>query len=227
MTFEEARNLNDRSLITLIKDPGTPRELFELASHVLVERYEKQIHKNWWVLQKQMNNSTLINSLKDEYYSEAWEAFWTAIQKIDISKIRDDKWKCVGYTDFYLRNVRTKFIKETRKNGKLKSTSSMDTEDPDNLTVDSDVERAYWEQSGYRSEPGFAYENVETTQECQEAVRRCLDRWSPLERRIFYLLEEGESKVEIARKLEESSGKIYSAVNRMKRDLKKELHYPY
>lgn len=227
MTIDEAKNLNDRTLVTLIKDPNTSDYLFELASNVLVNRYEKQIHKNWWVLQKQMNNSSLVNNLKDEYYSEAWEAFWTAIRKIDVSKIKDDKWKCVGYTDFYLKNVRTKLIKETKKNGKIKSTSSMDTEDPENLTIDSDVERAYWEQTGYKREPSFSYEVSEAEEDCREAVKRCIEKWSPLERQIFYLLEEGHSKTEIARKLNESSGKIYGAVNRMKKDLKKELHYPY
>lgn len=227
MTKSELKKLNDRELVSLIKSLENEENnyLYNLACEVLMGRYEQQIHKNWWKLRAQMNNSQIIDSLKEEYYSEAQEAFWTAIQKINLDKVRDDNWKCVGWIDFYLRNVRTKMIKDTLQKGKIKSLTSMKEEEgvDESLLVDPDVELAYWEDIGYKTEPSYAYEITEANEICANAVAYCRNGWDSYKNQIFDYLQEGKTRAEIAKIMGENPMKIYQVATNMKKDMKKAL----
>lgn len=227
MTENDFKKMNDYQLVSIIKnsDPDNQTYEYNLASKVLFERYERQLHKNWWKLRAQMNGSQLIENLKEEYYSEAQEAFWVAIQKINLDKVRDDNWKCVGWIDFYLRNVRTKLIKDTKLNSKSKSITSMkeDEGDDGSLIVDPDVEIAYWESEGFRREPSYAYETMESVGNCENAVAMCKAGWSNYKNEIFDYLQEGKTKTEIAKIMNENPMKIYQVTTSMKKDMKKAL----
>lgn len=227
MTKAELKKLNDRELVSLIKSMPEKEKSYQynLACEVLMERYEQQIHKNWWKLRAQMNNSQIVDSLKEEYYSEAQEAFWTAIQKINLDKVRDDNWKCVGWVDFYLRNVRTKLIKDTLQKGKIKSLNSMkeDEGEDESLMVDPDVELAYWEDAGYKTEPSYAYEITESNDICANAIAYCRDEWDSYKNQIFDYLQAGKTRAEIAKIMNENPMKIYQVASNMKKDMKKAL----
>lgn len=227
MTKSELKKLNDRELVTLIKSIENKEKsyTYNLACEVLIERYEQQIHKNWWKLRAQMNNSQIVDSLEEEYYSEAKEAFWTAIQKINLDKVRDDNWKCVGWVDFYLRNVRTKLIKDTLQKGKMKSLTSMKEDEgvDESQMVDPDVESAYWEESGYKTEPSYAYEITEANDICANAIAYCKNAWDGYKNQIFDYLREGKTRAEIAKIMKENPMKIYQVATNMKNDMKKAL----
>ena len=219
--------MNDFQLVSIIKNSNPNKDSYEynLAAKVLFERYEQQIHKNWWKLRAQMNGSQLVDSLKEEYYSEAQEAFWTAIQKINLDKVRDDNWKCVGWIDFYLRNVRTKLIKDTKQLSKSKSITSMkeDEGEDESLVVDPDVEISYWESEGFRNEPSYAYEITEANNICANAIAYCRDEWDSYKNQVFDYLQAGKTRAEIARIMDENPMKIYQVTTSMKKDMKKAL----
>jgi len=216
----------DRELIRIIKNPDTPESIYQKACEEILDRYSRQIHKNWWVLQKQMDNSDIINSLKEDYYDEAYEAFFKAIQKTDISKIENDNWKFVGMLKWYLANVRKKLILETKKQSKFKYLSTMSLlEDEESNTIDSDVEKSYQNEYGYKHDPSYIYEITEGENNCKSGIKKCLENWTDDEKSIYKLLEQGNSKATVAKLLGIEPNKIYSITNKMCKDMKMALNY--
>lgn len=226
MTENDFKKMSELDIIRLIKNPSTDEFTFNKASEFLLKKYDRMFHKHWWTLQKQMNNSSLINSLKDEYYSLAYEAFFTVIQKIDLDRVYDEKFKLMQLLSWYLTNVRTRLIKETRRKGKMKAVNAMSMcGDEEDLTVDSDVESSYWESEGYKTSPDYRLIEVEEkTREYNETLDKCYKKWNEREKCIFDLLKEGKGKVEIAKELGVSPYKVYSSFKKIKNDLKEAFH---
>lgn len=215
--------MNDRDLVVYIKsNKGTHRE-HDQALTVLWKRYQNQIHNNWHFLCRTLQGSDLIMSMKDDFYEEAQEVFMTALSKVDPMKINaNEKWKFVGYFDFYLRNLRTKFHKDLMKRTNIKSIDSMQKISDDcNLEIDLDVEEAYREQGGYMDEPDYVVERLEGERNCEQAVKRCLREWTSTQREIYRRLLNKEKKQNISREMNLSIPKLYTECNKMKRDLKK------
>ena len=179
--------MNDRDLVIYIKsNKGTHRE-HDQALTALWKRYQNQIHNNWHYLARTLHSSDLIMSVKDDFYEEAQEVFMTVLSKVDPVKINaDEKWKFVGYFDFYLRNLRTKFHKDLMRRVEVKSIDSMQKVNDDcNLEIDLDVEEAYREQGGYMDEPDYIVERLEGERNCERAVKTCLEKWTPIQREIY------------------------------------------
>ena len=145
--------LNDRQLITIIKNPEVSKQDYNNAFEVLFNRYEKQIHKIWWSLNRQFGGQGIVETVKDEYYSAAYEAFFKAVSEIKLEKIRDDNWKLVQYSSFYLRNVKNKLAKQIVKNTNVRSTQNLvsmgfEEENSENR-MDNETEEAYYNQEGF------------------------------------------------------------------------------
>lgn len=102
--------LNDRDLVTKIKTT-TNKEEEKNARHVLYRRYERFVHKHWHSLSSRMNRSTAVMELKNDFYAESYIVFERALQAVKISKIRDSKWKFLGYYGFYLSTLKNNFAK--------------------------------------------------------------------------------------------------------------------
>ena len=215
--------MNDRDLVIYIKsNKGTHRE-HDQALTALWKRYQNQIHNNWHLLCRTLQGSDLIMSMKDDFYEEAQEVFMTALSKVDPIKIgANEKWKFVGYFDFYLRNLRTKFHKDLMRKTNIKSIDSMQKMSDDcNLEIDLDVEEAYREQGGYMDEPDYVVERLEGERNCEQAVKRCLREWTSTQREIYRRLLNKEKKQNISKEMNLSIPKLYTECNKMKRDLKK------
>ena len=212
--------MTDRDLVTIIKTTDND-VIFNKAFNVIFTRYERQIHKNWLKLRAQMNNSDLVNSIEDEFYSEAREAFYTAIQKVDLNKIENDKWKLVGMSNWYLTNVRTKMINEILKMSKVKNLSHMhDVAEDESSSIDPDVEIAYWEQEGYKDDPLYACEIQDREKRCLTAIENCKKtKWSDIELKIFDGLLNRQKKAEIAKTIGCNVSKVYSLSNKMRNDI--------
>ena len=156
MITNNFKKMTDRELVTIIKTTKD-RTIMNRAFNTILERYERQIHKNWLKLKAQLNGSSYVMSMESEYYSEAYEAFYNAIQKVDLNKIENDKWKLVGMSNWYLTNVRTKMINDIIKKAKVKSITHMhDVNEDETSAIDPDVEKAYWETEGYKNDPLYA-----------------------------------------------------------------------
>ena len=218
-TFEK---MNDRDLVVYIKSNKGTRYEHDRALTALWKRYQNQIHNNWHLLARTLHSSDLISNLKDDFYEEAQEVFMAALSKVDPIKINaNEKWKFVGYFDFYLRNLRTKFHKDLMKRSNTKSIDSMQKIDEEcNLEIDLDVENAYREQGGYMDEPDYVVERLEGEENCEQAIRKCLEKWTPIQREIYQRLLKKEKKQDISRELNLTIPKLYLECNKMKRDLK-------
>lgn len=219
------KKLSELDVIKLIKNPETDNYTFNRACEFLLNKYEKMFHKHWWVLQKQMNNSALVNSIKDEYYSRAYEAFFKAIQKVDLSRLYDEKFKLMQLLSWYLTNVRTTLIRETIKKSKIKAVNAMSSVDNEEaISIDPDVEASYWNSEGYKTEPSYYVVDIQGGEDnCKRALKECFKKWTMKEQLIYKYLENGMPKVEIAKKLQVAPISIYNTVNKMKKELKQEL----
>lgn len=214
-------------VIKIVKDPNTSERDYNLAAEFIIKKYEKMIHKHFWLLQKQLNNSTYVEAIKDDYYDEAYEALFKAIQKVDTDRVYDEKFKLLQLASWYIGNVRTKFIKQIlKKNSKTKSIMTMSLDEDENSNnLDPDVEKAYNEKIGYKYDPVYSYEIKEGEENCILGLNNCLKVWDKEEKKIFKMLENGKTKVEIANSMKVKPSKIYSITNKMSKDLKKELDY--
>lgn len=219
--------LNDRNLIKIIKDPETSKEDYNKAYEVLFNRYEKQIHKMWWSLSRQFGGQGIVETLKDEYYSEAYEAFHKAVTKIDLNEIRDDNWKLVQYSSFYLRNVKTKLSKQIIKNINVRSTQNLQSlgleEDSQENRMDRETEMAYYENEGYKNNPEYICIRRSEEKICRDALNASYSNWNDLKRKIYKGLISNKSKAEIARELGINNSRLYNNINSMKEELKKNL----
>lgn len=217
----------DKELVEIIKNEETSRKDRNYAYEALFNRYKRCFDKNWYKLQLQMDKSRFIMSKEDDFYSDAYEAFLTAIDKVDLSKIENNNWKLIGYLDFYLRNVRSKIIKGImKKESKVKSISYMnninnDSSSEDISRVDSDVEMSYWVTEGYKTEPEYRYLIEEEEERCVISINKCLKKWTPFEREIFELLKSGKSKSDIATIKNITPSRVYLVTKSMKKDFKK------
>lgn len=221
ITENDLKEMKELDIIRLIKNSNTSRRDYNTAMEFLMKRYDNMIHKHWWTLQRQLNKSSIVNSFKDEYYSRAYDAFLTAVQKVDLDRIYDDKFKLMQLLSWYLTNVRTTIIKSALKKGREKSIYSMAQFQDDNTpTVDRDVEEAYQEQEGYMMDPAYALEVAEGEANCERAIKECMKKWDDQKKSIFKLLLEHKNKPEISKELGLKPSKVYMEVNKMKEDLK-------
>ena len=227
MTKDYFKTLNDHDLISIIKNPETRELDYNMSCEVLLDRYEKQIHKNWWTLNKQLIKMGRKYFEKEDYFSAAYEAFFIALQKTDLSKVMDSNWKFVGMLNWYLTNVRTKIIKDIKeKDSKTKSlVNGALVDNEESNVVDWDVDESYQNHTGYKNDPEYVYSIVEGCETCQKAIDICLSQWTELERDAFRLLESGESKVNAARILGVKPSKLYTMSRKMCKDMKKALDY--
>lgn len=219
ISIEKMKKMNDVELLRIYNNPECDKDK-ENAISTLWLRYQSQIHNNWWKLQRQMNNLDMVNMLKDDFYSEAEEVFLVAISKIDLNKVENDNFKCVGMLNWYLTNLRTKIIKTIKKTPQTKSISLMSTsENPDNLTVDTDVEESYWNNEGYKNEPSYVMEMNETQKIYEKIIDECKKHWTNTEKEVFEKMLEGKKKAEIIKSLNMESNDYNSSVRRIKNDL--------
>jgi len=224
---KELENTPEIELIKIVNNPNSPELEYNLAAEILIKRYEKMIHYHWWKLQQELNNTGYVNSIKEDFYDEAYEALLKAITKVDLSKVKDNKFRILQLASWYITNVRTKMRKRVlNKVSKHKSLVTVNlNEDEDSNVIDSDVEKAYNEEFGYRTDPIYSYELQEGEDNCMSAVDRCFNIWDDTQKRIYRYLESGKNKTEISSLMGIPTARVYSLTKRMKSDMKKALDY--
>lgn len=225
MTENELKSLNELEQVSLFKNPTTDPGTRDILGKILYSKYESMIHKHWWKLQKQMNCSPEVMSIKDEYYGEATEAFFMAIEKVDLNKVYDKNFKLMQMASWYIGNVRIKWIKRLIKESKTtRPLNYLEVQDlTDSLGPDPEAEKSYWTTEGYQTEPSYVYEQKESDQLCSQAVKACLSKWSPVQCQVFGWLKENKTKTEISGLCGLSLAQVGKLVKGMKNDLKKAL----
>lgn len=114
LTYQQRRAalmaLNDRDLVTRIKTTTNKEEEKE-ARLVLYQRYERFVHKHWHSLSSRMNRSAAVLEMKSDFYAESYMVFEKALKAVKLSKIKNSKWKFLGYFGFYLSTLKNNFAK--------------------------------------------------------------------------------------------------------------------
>lgn len=228
LTKEVLKKMPEIDIIKIINDPNTSEDDYQAAANYLVGKYENQIHKHWWTLQKEIYNTGMAEVYKEEYYDEAYDALLKAIRKVDPDRVYDKKFKLVQLASWYLSNVRKKIRKKCLKQlstGVVKSLNTMSREYIGDYTslIDPDVERSYNESEGYKNDPMYILEEKESSYRCQKALEECMSIWNEQEIRVFKYLREGKTKKEIAEIMKTTPTVIYNISNRMKKDLSKRI----
>lgn len=210
--------MTDQELIAGIK--STAGESQKALLDTLWRRYENQVHKHWAILRKQMNSSCLVLELHDDFYGEAYIAFYKAIKAIKLDKIRDDKWRFVGYFKYYLTNLRGEFITKMRKQASSETPFYVETADGEVAKIEL-APGVEYEQSANSPEEilGKKLEEERT----QLAVQHCLQTWDARRREIFQLRQQGFAKGEVADQLGVHPATITYHLQVMKQDLEQEL----
>ena len=229
MTSKEMEKLPEIELIRIVNDPNSPEVDYNIAAEILIKKYEKMIHYHWWKLQKELNNTGYVNSIKEDFYDEAYEALLKAITKVDLNRIENDNFKILQLASWYITNVRTKMRKRVlTRVSKNKGLVAMNLDDgEDTNVIDSEVEKAYNDEFGYRTDPVYSYEIKEGEDNCKSAVKKCFDMWDDEQKRIYRYLENGKNKTEISRLMGIPTTKVYSLTKKMKADMKKALDYDH
>ena len=85
---------------------------------------------------------------------------------------------------------------------------------------------AYWNSEGYRDEPSYAYEKIDSERKCRMALEKCFSKWTPQQREIFTWLKEKKTKTEISTLSGCNIAKLNKIIKGLKEDLEVELEMP-
>lgn len=213
--------LSDRQILLEIKSkPGINRNN-ELET-ILWKRYQRLIDKNWNILKKQMNHSSLILSEEDEFYSEAYVAFRKCIEAINVDKIDNDNWKFLGYYRLYLKNVRTTLIKRVVLKAKKEKCIEYKIDDRGDVLL-SDFMVAHSDLFVVNDDPSDLLVQKESLDTYNAAINKCKENWSGTKREIYDRKLEGDSNSDIARSLKVHPATITYYIKLMRKDVLAEI----
>ncbi len=221
------KKMPEIDIIRIINDPDSSEKDYQAAANFLVKKYENQIHKHWWTLQKELYSTGMADYYKDEFYEEAYDALLKAIRKVDPSRVYDKKFKIVQLASWYLSNARKKIRKRCLSNiGRTKYLNSMtrDYVGEDTSLIDPDVEHAYNESTGYRNDPFYSLSRKESLVKCREVLERCMSEWDSTELRIYRYLKEGRTRKEISDLTGIKPTSVYTICNNMKNMMREYLY---
>ena len=83
-TRKMLEGMSELEVIKIALDENEDKEVRKLANEVIYLKYKPMILKHWLILQKQMNDSPLINSYRDEYFSRAAEEVLKVIRNVKL-----------------------------------------------------------------------------------------------------------------------------------------------
>lgn len=224
MAKNDFKDMKEIDIIKVIKDPNTPRGIFNKACEYLIKKYEKTIHKAWWTFSRQMGGTPLVESRKDEFYSRAYEVVYNTILKVDLSRVYNDNFKLIQLVSLYLSNLRHTMINELSKEGRNISIETIcNQEGEESPYVSSFIELAYYEREGYKQNPQYLVEVNENLSEYKKAIKECLSKWDPKEKAVYRGIISSKTKKEISSEIRISTNEVNNITKKVKSDLKRAL----
>lgn len=225
MTEKDFKSMKEIEVIKLIKNPETSRSVFNNACAYLIKKYEKTIHKAWWTFSKQMRETPLVESKKEEFYSRAYETIYTTILKVDLTRVYDDNFKLIQLVSLYLSNLRHTMINELLKEGKNISleTSYKEEEGDDTSCTNSVIEYEYYEREGYKTNPQYIMEAKENLLIQKKAIKKCLSNWSDIEKAVYTGIIHKKTKKEMSFEFGITLNELASITKKIKSNLKSTL----
>lgn len=222
MTENDFKSMKEIEVIRLIKNPETSKKVFNDACAFLIKKYEKTIHKAWWTFSKQMRESSLAESKKEEFYSRAYETIYTTILKVDLSRVYDDNFKLIQLVSLYLSNLRHTMINELLKESRSISleTAYKDNDGEESTCTNSAIEYEYYEREGYKADPQYIIETRENILIQNKAIKECLSKWSDLEKAVYKNIISKKTKKEISTEVGISLNELTRVTKKIKNDLR-------
>ena len=201
---------SDRSLIKGAK-AGDPQ-----SERVLWDRYQNLVHKHYHIMERQMNHSPQVKEQRDDFYSESYLAFRKAVRAVDLEKIRDDKWKFVGYFRFYIMNLRNDMINQIVR--------KYHHEKPMVVVSDSEQElnRSDLQVSLEEGQYGSTEEILNRIAE-EQATKICFQKWDTKKKFIFNQKKNGLNNTEIAKLLDVNCATITYHMQNMAKDFREAI----
>ncbi len=97
--------MKDRELVALAKKS-------DQYKGELYFRYEKLCFKHLHILERQLNYRV---DVKEDFIGDTYEVFLKALEAVDMTSIKNDKWLFLGWYGFYLKNLRIKYMNDIIK----------------------------------------------------------------------------------------------------------------
>ena len=212
----------DTDLISHLQSNDLPRRDLNHLTDILWKRYCRQAGQAWNVLSRQLNFTSSLLSQRDDFLCDCMEEMFKAVDKIDIDKIYDKKWKFYHYYAWVLKNLRATWIKKILKDSKVLSFNESPLTDPEDNTDNSYLENLAVENNPeYDSRNDF--ERAEAAATLHIAYKECSKNWSDKKILVYTETLKGKSKKEIARELGMTYQGTKNILDKIIVDLRKEL----
>ena len=212
----------DTDLISHLQSNDLPRRDLNHLRDILWKRYCRQAGQAWNVLSRQLNFTSSLLSQRDDFLCDCMEEMFKAVDKIDIDKIYDKKWKFYHYYAWVLKNLRATWIKKILKDSKVLSFNESPLTDPEDNTDNSYLENLAVENNPeYDSRNDF--ERAEAVATLHIAYKECSKNWSDKKILVYTETLNGKSKKEIARELGMTYQGTKNILDKIIVDLRKEL----
>ena len=212
----------DTDLINHLQSEDLPERDLNHLRDLLWKRYCRQAGQAWNVLSRQLNFTSDLLSQRDDFLCDCIEEMFKAVDKIDINKIYDKKWKFYHYYAWVLKNLRATWIKKILKDSKVLSFNESPLTDPEDNTDNSYLENLAVENNPeYDSRNDF--ERAEAAATLHIAYKECSKNWSDKKILVYTETLNGKSKKEIARELGMTYQGTKNIFDKIVSDLRKEL----
>ena len=212
----------DTDLINHLQSEDLPERDLNHLRDLLWKRYCRQAGQAWNVLSRQLNFTSNLLSQRDDFLCDCIEEMFKAVDKIDINKIYDKKWKFYHYYAWVLKNLRASWIKRILKDSKVLSFNESPLTDPEDNTDNSYLENLAVENNPeYDSRNDF--ERAEDAATLHIAYKERSKNWSDKKILVYTETLNGKSKKEIARELGMTYQGTKNIFDKIVSDLRKEL----
>ena len=212
----------DTDLINHLQSEDLPERDLNHLRDLLWKRYCRQAGQAWNVLSRQLNFTSNLLSQRDDFLCDCMEEMFKAVDKIDIDKIYDKKWKFYHYYAWVLKNLRASWIKRILKDSKVLSFNESPLTDPEDNTDNSYLENLAVENNPeYDSRNDF--ERAEDAATLHITHKECSKKWSDKKILVYTETLKGKSKKEIARELGMTYQGTKNIFDKIVSDLRKEL----
>ena len=212
----------DVDLIRHLQLEDLPKKDLNHLRDLLWKRYCRQAGQAWNVLSKQLNFSDYLLNQRDDFLCDCMEEMFKAVNKIDINKIYDKKWKFYHYYVWVLKNLRTAWIKRILRDSKVLSFNTSPVKD-----MEDNVDNAFLENLAMECNPdqdsSKEYERAEDEAILYSAYKKCSKNWSDKKILVYKETLKGKSKKEIARELGMTYQGTKNILDKIIKDLKKEI----
>ena len=212
----------DTDLISHLQSEDLPKRDLNHLRDLLWKRYCRQAGQAWNILTRQLNFTDNLLNQRDDFLCDCMEEMFRAVNKIDINKIYDKKWKFYHYYAWVLKNLRASWIKKILRDSRVLSFNESPLKDSEDNADNSYLENLAIENNpecDSRSE----FEWVEDEATLHAAYKECSKNWSDKKVLVYRETLKGKSKKEIAHELGMTYQGTKNILDKVVIDLRKEL----